>query len=88
MGMSLASRCRYFRELRNDSGERGPRMLSGLPAACRQHFAEVLRYCVPSLGKLPRLTGWQPVLPRQSLRALFGAVGFAAQMGKGFAGEV
>ena len=34
-----------------------------LPAACRQYFGAFTPRLKPGLGKLPRLTGWQPVLP-------------------------
>jgi hypothetical protein len=68
-------------------GSAGPECFRG----CRQLARNILRtFCgiVPSLGKLPRLTGWQPVLPRESLRAFFEGGGFAAEMRQCFAGEM
>jgi len=46
------------------SGERGcePAVVGSLPATPRRFLTERLK---TSLGKLPKLTGWQPVLPRQ-----------------------
>ncbi|PYM07160.1 MAG: hypothetical protein DMF15_11470 [Verrucomicrobia bacterium] len=35
-----------------------------LTEACGQHSGVFMERLKTSLGKLPRLTGWQPVLPR------------------------
>jgi L-ascorbate metabolism protein UlaG (beta-lactamase superfamily) len=57
------------------SGEHTP-LACSCRQPCRQHFCggnfEGTIFSI--LGKLPRTTGWQPVLPRFAVRAIFGFV--------------